>query len=143
VNGLVNPADLFTKHLTSRDRVTQLVELLNCEYRDGRAQTAPLLRKEKIPTNDGHAATIDATINDDNDNNSGPAHDPDVLPHTYTTDDLEAMFPRAFAPVDLDGASPDQCICCRPGCGECYLPRPGEFDAVPSGPEAWYTEIVE
>ena len=28
VNGLVNPADLFTKHLTSRDRVTQLVELL-------------------------------------------------------------------------------------------------------------------
>ena len=26
VNGLVNPADLFTKHLTSRDRVTQPVE---------------------------------------------------------------------------------------------------------------------
>ena len=47
VNGLVNPADLFTKHLSSRDRVTQLVQLFNCEYRDGRATTAPLLRKDK------------------------------------------------------------------------------------------------
>ena len=48
VNGLVNPADLFTKHLTSRDRINQLIELFNCEYRDGRAQTAPLLRKDKV-----------------------------------------------------------------------------------------------
>ena len=31
VSGLVNPADLFTKHLTSRDRVTQLIALFNCE----------------------------------------------------------------------------------------------------------------
>ena len=41
VNGLVNPADLFTKHLTSRDRVNQLIELFNCEYRDGRSTIAP------------------------------------------------------------------------------------------------------
>ena len=27
VNGLVTPADLFTNHLTSRDRVAQLIEL--------------------------------------------------------------------------------------------------------------------
>ena len=129
VNGLVNPADLFTKHLTSRDGVTQPVELFNCEYRDGRAQAAPLLRREKIPTDDGHAATID----NDNDNDAGPAHDPDVIPHTYATDDLEALFPRAVAPVDLDGASPDQCICCRPGCSNSCPLRPYEFDTAVSG----------
>ena len=32
VNALVNPVDLFTQHLISRDRVNQLVELFNCEY---------------------------------------------------------------------------------------------------------------
>ena len=42
VNGLVNPADLFTKHLSSSDRVGQLTELFNCEYRGGRAESAPI-----------------------------------------------------------------------------------------------------
>ena len=137
VNGLFNPADLFTKHLTPRGRATQLVELLNCEYRDGRAQTAPLLRKEKTPTNDGHAATIDATSNDDNDNNSGlPTTQACYRTHKRLTVS-RLCFHGAVAPVDLDGASPDQCICCPPGCGKCYPPRPGEFDAAPSGREAW------
>ena len=91
---------------------------MKCGYRDGRTQTALLLRKEKIPTGDSHAATI----HDDNDNNAGPVHDPDMLPHTYATDDLETLFPRAVAPEDLDGASPEQCICCHPGCSRCYPP---------------------
>ena len=47
VNGLVNPADLFTKHLMSRERMNQLVELFNCEYRDGRSAAAPELRKNQ------------------------------------------------------------------------------------------------
>ena len=50
VHGDVNPADLFTKHLSSRDRMNQLVQLFNCEYRDGRAESAPLLRKDKSVT---------------------------------------------------------------------------------------------
>ena len=40
VNGLVSPADLFMKHLTSKDRVNQLIELFNREYRDGRSAAA-------------------------------------------------------------------------------------------------------
>ena len=110
-----------------------MVDLFNCEYRDGRAQTAPLPRKEKIPTTDGHAATV----HDDDDNDAGPAHGPDVLPHTYTVDDIEALFPRALAPEDPDGASPDQCIWCAPGCGKCYPPRPCEFDMAAWGRDAW------
>ena len=49
VNGLVNPADLVTKHLTSRDRVNQSIELFNCKYREGRSAAAPEFRKDREP----------------------------------------------------------------------------------------------
>ena len=145
VNGLVNPADLFTKHLNSRDRVTQLVQLFNCEYRDGRATTAPLLRKDKTTVAECHATTTDrrnvggvgskadtqakqasmaniATHEDVND--MSPCHDPDILPHCYSSGDCERLFPLAIAPEDADGTDPRQCICCMPGCGKCYPRRP-------------------
>ena len=35
VRGDVNPADLFTKHLPSKDKIHQLVGLFGCEYRSG------------------------------------------------------------------------------------------------------------
>ena len=35
VRGDVNPADLFTKHLPSKDKIHQLVKLFGCEYRSG------------------------------------------------------------------------------------------------------------
>ncbi len=44
VKGTENPADLFTKHLTSAATVESLLKLFGCEYRDGRAATAPQLR---------------------------------------------------------------------------------------------------
>jgi hypothetical protein len=150
VNGLVNPADLFTKHLSSRDRVNQLVELFNCEYREGRATTAPLLRKDKPQTAECHATTADDSTNDrrnylhnnhskckaskqasaasvserDDVNNLSPTHDPDVLPHNYAEEDRDKLFQVAVAPVDPDGTDPLQCICCRPGCKRCFPDRP-------------------
>ena len=150
VNGLVNPADLFTKHLSSRDRVNQLVELFNCEYREGRATTAPLLRKDKPQTAECHATTTDDSTNDrrnylhnnhskckaskqasaasvserDDVNNLSPTHDPDVLPHNYAEEDRDKLFQVAVAPVDPDGTDPLQCICCRPGCKRCFPDRP-------------------
>ncbi len=45
VRGTENPADLFTKHLTSTSTVRALMELFNCVYRDGRPEGAPKLRK--------------------------------------------------------------------------------------------------
>ena len=159
VNGLVNPADLFTKHLSSRDRVTQLVELFNCEYREGRATTAPLLRKEKTPDAECRMTTTNTTKQHDNDgvthsnmasnmasnigvgvvdtNNLSPSHDPDVLPHAYAADDMESLFPVAVAPEDAEGIPRDVCICCRPGCGRCY-PRQKSGEAFTTqGKESW------
>ena len=46
--GEVNPDDLFTKHLPSREKVHQLLGLFGCECRSGRAAAAPLqvIRRE-------------------------------------------------------------------------------------------------
>ena len=45
VRGEVNPADLFTKHLSSRERVTNLTQLFGCEFREGRASIAPTKKR--------------------------------------------------------------------------------------------------
>ena len=65
MGGLVNPAGLFTKHLNSRDRISQLAELLRREYREGRATAAPKLRKNKTPTVDGSSRQAEIHLNDD------------------------------------------------------------------------------
>ena len=46
VRGEVNPADLFTKHLSSNDRIQSLLAQFGCSYESGRAAGAPLLRKD-------------------------------------------------------------------------------------------------
>ena len=43
--GALNPADPFTHYLIAKDRVERLVKRFSCEYRPGRADSAPLLRR--------------------------------------------------------------------------------------------------
>ena len=45
VDAEVNPADLFTKHSLSRERLEALVRLHGCEYIGGRAGSAPQARE--------------------------------------------------------------------------------------------------
>ena len=45
VRGEENPADLFTKHLPSRQRIHDLLAMFGCRYATGRAATAPKLRE--------------------------------------------------------------------------------------------------
>ena len=44
VDGEVNPADLFTKHSLTRERMISLTRLFDCEFRSGRADSAPQVR---------------------------------------------------------------------------------------------------
>ena len=37
---------MFTKHLSSRDRVESLMKLFNCEFREGRPDGAPMLKRD-------------------------------------------------------------------------------------------------
>ncbi len=62
VLGDVNPADLFTKHSLSRERLKKLVSIFNCHFYGGRAASAPLLRKEstgKKTISDADLAAVD------------------------------------------------------------------------------------
>ena len=57
VKGEVNPADLFTRFIRARDNILQLLGLSGCEYRGGRAESAPRLRKNNDDGN-GHARSL-------------------------------------------------------------------------------------
>ena len=45
VKGTENPADLFTKHLTSASGIETLLHAFGCVYRSGRPENAPELRQ--------------------------------------------------------------------------------------------------
>ena len=97
-----------------------LIKLFGCEYRGGRAESAPLLRKKEKEEEEVHANEEDevskaglverAVLSEDFPwYNDFPTHDPDVLPHEYEMGDLDSYFPTATAPdaVDDDDADAD------------------------------------
>ena len=45
VPGEENPAYLFTKHLESERKLTQILSLFNCQLREGRAESALQLKR--------------------------------------------------------------------------------------------------
>ena len=116
VRGEVNPADLFTKHLPSKDRVEMLVKLFGCDYRAGRAESAPKLRRKdeeehvQVALNEEEAdeetvavetvaVKSEPVVSEDYpEYNNFPRHDPDILPHCYETAAWKTFFPIAVAP---------------------------------------------
>jgi hypothetical protein len=95
VRGEVNPADLFTKHLPSKDKVHQLLALFGCEYRSGRAASAPLLRPDGSDGRQGGQPTGDDPL--PTFSLEGELHDESMLPHLYSNDEIERMFPQIQA----------------------------------------------
>ena len=118
VKGEVNPADLFTKHLSSEQRIHDLLGLFGCRFSDGRAAAAPALRK----TGDEKAVLAAELVYPV----TGPVvehggwsypgikvegfdellpeaylHDERRLPHLHGGD-LHALFPQVEAVVDAD-----------------------------------------
>ena len=122
VKGEENPADLFTKHLTSRDRIRSLLNLFGCKYMDGRAAAAPVLRsgagtskgellelvKQGAETMPWHGRTFPKA--------EVGAGEPDVpealscseglLPHLHS--DVRDRFPQAVACAELDACDPPE-----------------------------------
>ena len=72
VDGEVNPADLFTKLLESKNMLDQVVGLFRCRVLDGRLALAPSLKSD-------NAARL--------------AHDPVHLPHQHLPKDIARLFP--------------------------------------------------
>ena len=91
--GEVNPADLFTKHLPSREKVHQLLGLFGCECRDGRAASAPLLRPLDDDRKGGHPVIGEALPTYVADIEGAPRHDESRLPHMYPEREIARLFP--------------------------------------------------
>ena len=92
VDGEANPADLLTKHSLSRQRLEDLVALYGCRYRDGRAESAPSVRKGASSRMTMAAA----------DQEIGGVTEPTVLmPHlTRTPEELDQLHPSLVPPED-------------------------------------------
>ena len=91
IDGCDNPADLFTKHLASRDRLRHLMDLFACDYRDGRSKAAPMLRRtERMGVEMRDEAEL------------GQIRAQERLPHYLSEDRLDMDYPKVYAPADLE-----------------------------------------
>jgi hypothetical protein len=119
VRGEVNPADLFTKHLSSNERIQGLLAQFGCSYEVGRAAGAPLLRRA-AGTSKGEnlcslsssgrgmmdwggrrfpLATLDGDVLPE-----AFVHSEGLLPHLH--EGFEDLFPRAQACQDAGDVDP-------------------------------------
>ena len=116
VRGEVNPADLFTKHLSSRERITDLLRLLGCRFSGGRAAAAPQQRRglgsqEEILATTGPGGCAGRRAQRDGYDYPAVEWEGEWLPEAYYHDttalphqqggDLERLFPRVVACEEL------------------------------------------
>ena len=96
VAGEVNPADLFTKHSLTRERLMSLAKLFELEYRGGRAASAPKTRATvgtKTTLGEGVSAV-------------GEMHGEPIMPHrVYGEEELLRRYPPLEA---VEGAAADE-----------------------------------
>jgi hypothetical protein len=113
VLGELNPADLLTKFLTSKDKQEQLIKLFGLVSMKGRAKSAPLLRSKKIAEPsceelDGEQEVCVLREIDEEGEVVVPEagrHDLDVWPHLYPEDLQAAIFPTATAVPEMETVS--------------------------------------
>ena len=99
VLGDVNPADLFTKHSLSRERLANLVSIFNCQFCGGRAASAPLLRKEATGKKNISDADL-AAVNEDTESEI-------FFPHfRYSQTELDEKYPSLVVPDEAGAGDP-------------------------------------
>ncbi len=91
VLGEANPADMFTKHSLSRERLRMLTELFDCNFRGGRPDAAPRLREvpsNKVTMTDTCVAEVEAR--------------PSMPPLEHSKEELERLYPCIPVPKAVD-----------------------------------------
>ncbi len=96
IAGEVNPADVFTKHSLSRDRLMKLTKLFDCKYMSGRAASAPQMRS----TSGTRVTMAEANAVEEEDHSQGEK-DPEMPHRVLARDALERLHPPVVAPHDL------------------------------------------
>ena len=95
VDGSVNPADLFTKHVPSREKLGQLTRLFGCSFPEGRAESAPAMKKAA-----GNRRTMaDAEVNAIEE---GAIITPHVYGDGFVRDKYPAVIPEGEPSADAD-----------------------------------------
>ena len=96
IPGEANPADLLTKHSISRQRMQELVSLFGCRYLDGRAASAPQVKKGESGRTT--MADADRTIAAAHEHDGGT---PPIMPHVQcSAAELQDRYPPLEAPED-------------------------------------------
>ncbi len=108
VAGTSNPADIFTKHSLTREKLMELVQLFDCHFTAGRAASAPTLRKgaSSKTTMASYEEGVHNVVEEEKEvaNESGDV--PPCMPHTHLTrEELDRDYPSLTAPLEVD--SPD------------------------------------
>ena len=117
VRGEENPADLFTKHLVGQDRIHSLLHLFGCEYRGGRSEAAPRVRKG-VTTSKGELLHLKSLVRDPvqwDGHCFEKALGADGLPETFSSQegllphlhrDLTERYPQAVASPEMGDTDP-------------------------------------
>ena len=100
VDGERNPADLLTKHSLTRSKLMELVSIFDCDFRGGRAASAPQTRS----TPGGRTTIAEAGVNEVFEpDDLGPV----ILPHlVYNKEKLLELHPPLEVPEAVDGKDP-------------------------------------
>ena len=115
VRGECNPADLLTKFLVSREKLDGLVGLFGGEFRAGRPEAAPQLRRHGgegpqavLDDPNPEVYVVEVPVQptqfefDEEGVREAIAHDLNVLPHHYPIEAIAWMFPEATPPEEPD-----------------------------------------
>ena len=98
----VDPADLFTKHSLTRDRLMKLSELFKVEFRGGRAESAPQTR-----CGTGKKSTLAEVLGVGGGHGSEGEQRP-TMPHLeHTAQELDRLYPSVVAAEAVDDDEDD------------------------------------
>ena len=104
VLGEENPADLFTKHSLSKERLDKLVNFFGCQFREGRAKSAPALRtgvgsKQTVAGADRPTAAVtEAVLGVEGSSRCEP-----WMPHVCLgSEELDLLYPSLEAVDELE-----------------------------------------
>ena len=101
IAGSVNPADLFTHHSLTRERLIALTALFEAEFRGGRAASAPKTRATTgvRPT----MAEVMALSQCNAEEEMGELTDMPIMPHrVYSAEELDEIYPSLEAVEAMD-----------------------------------------
>ncbi len=102
IAGEHNPADLMTKHSHSREKLQSLVKLHDCHFIEGRAESAPALRRGA--SNKVTMATAEEELNEVNaqEDQDNPSDTPRMPHRELSNEQLNTQYPSLVAPPDDD-----------------------------------------